>query len=62
MATSLGAAENAVGLPTATWSLQNWSVDEYEAMMKDIVSGKLAIDNDYENLASTEHVTLNIVE
>ena len=59
--TVLGAAQDAVGLPVATWSLKNWSVDEYSAMLADIVSGKLAIDNDYNNLASTEHVTLNIV-
>ena len=58
----LGAAEDAVGLPTATWSLKNWSVADYEAMMKDIISGKLAIDNDYEKVASTAHVTLNVVE
>ena len=58
----LGAADGAVGLPTATWSLANWSVDEYNAMLADIVSGKLVIDNNYENLASTAHVTLNVVE
>ncbi len=58
----LGAAEDAVGLPIATWSLKNWSVDDYEAMMKDIISGAITIDNDPENVASTEHVALNIVE
>ena len=31
-------------------------------MMAKIVSGELEIDNDYENLASTEHVALNVVE
>ena len=25
---TMGAAQNAVGLPTATWSLKNWSVAE----------------------------------
>ena len=58
---NLGAKEGAVGLPTATWSLKNWSVDEYNAMFADIVSGKLVIDNNYENLGSTEHVALNVV-
>ena len=58
----LGAAQDAVGLPVDTWSLENWSVEDYEAMMAKIVSGELAIDNDYNNLASTDHVTLNIVE
>jgi basic membrane protein A len=59
---TLGAADGAVGLPVATWSLKNWSVDEYNAMFADIVSGKLVIDNNFENLASTEHVALNVVE
>ena len=42
---SLGAAEGSVGLPTATWQLTKWSVGEYEALLKDIVDGKVAIDN-----------------
>lgn len=65
--TSLGANENAVGLPTATWSLTKWTVDEYNAMLADIVSGKITIDNDYNNLEaytkadSTESVNLHII-
>ena len=59
--TSMGANENAVGLPTATWSLTKWSVDSYKVMLQDIKDGKIAIDNNYDNLASTENVTLNIV-
>ncbi len=65
--TSLGANENAVGLPTATWSLTKWTVDEYNAMLKDIVDGKITIDNDYNNLEaytkadSTESVNLHII-
>lgn len=31
-------------------------------MFQKIVSGEIAIDNDFSNLASTEHVALNIVE
>ena len=61
-ATSIGAAENAVGLPTETWSLTGWTVEEYEAMLQDIVSGKIVIDDVYENLASTDSLNLNIVE
>ena len=58
---SLGANENAVGLPTATWSLTKWTVDEYNTMLKDIVGGKITIDSDYNNLKSTDNVTLNII-
>ena len=35
---------------------------EVEALAAKIVSGEIAIDNDFSNLASTEHVALNIVE
>lgn len=59
--TVLGAAENAVGLPVDTWSLENWTVEEYNEMLEDIISGDLEIDSDYANLDSTEHVTLNVV-
>ena len=44
--TALGAKDNAVCLPTATWSLKNWSVSEYEALFADIVAGKVTIAND----------------
>ena len=43
---SLGAADGATGLPEATWSLKNYSVDEYKAQLADIVSGKLVISSD----------------
>ena len=44
--TSLGAADGAVGLPTDTWSLKSWSVDDYNAKLADIVAGNVAIDSD----------------
>lgn len=48
--TKMGAAQGAVGLPVDTWSLQNWSVADYEAMFAKIVSGELSIDSTvYEN-------------
>ena len=59
---TMGAAQGAVGLPVETWSLENWSVEEYEDMFQKIVAGEIAIDNDFTNLGSTEHVALNIVE
>ena len=61
--TVLGAAQGSVGLPTATWSLKNWTVDKYEALLADIVSGNVAIDNDFKNLGSSiSEVNLTIVE
>ena len=60
--TTMGAAEGAVGLPTDTWSLKNWTVDQYKAMFEKIVKGEISIDNDFTKLASTDHVTLNLVK
>ena len=61
--TSLGAADGAVGLPTATWSLEGWTVEKYEAMLADIASGAIVIDNNSEmaSPASTDNVTVNII-
>ena len=42
--TVLGANENAVGLPTDTWSLENFSVDEYETLLAGIKEGTVEID------------------
>lgn len=42
----LGADSNAVGLPVDSWSLENWSVEEYNALFDSIVSGEVNIDND----------------
>ena len=56
---NLGAKDNAVGLPTATWSLEGWSVEDYEALFADIVSGKVEIDaTTVEYPESTAHVTV----
>ena len=61
--TSLGAADNAVGLPTATWSLEKWSVADYEALYADIVAGKVTISNELVTAPeSSDVVTVNYVE
>ena len=41
----LGAADDAVGIPTDTWSLKNWTVDEYKALFRKVQSGEIKIDN-----------------
>ena len=61
--TSLGAKDNAVGLPTATWSLQNWSVEDYEALFAEIVAGNVEISSELVTApANTDTVTVNVVE
>jgi len=44
-AVSLGVNENAVGLPVDTWSLENYSVDEYEALKAAVAAGEVTIDD-----------------
>ncbi len=61
-ATSLGAKDGATGLPTATWSMKNYKVSEYEAQLAKVISGELKIDADYANLKSSDSLKLNIVE
>ena len=62
--TVLGAKEDAVGLPTDTWSLKNFSLDDYNALLARLKDGSLTVDNDYNNLSNDalSNVTLNVVE
>ena len=57
----LGAADDAVGLPVDTWSLQNWSVEEYNELFAKIKSGEITIDNNSEmadpSTAGLENIT-----
>ena len=63
IATALGAKDNAVGLPTATWSLKNWTVDAYKALFADIVAGKVTISADLVLFPeNTANVTVTYVE
>ena len=43
--TSLGANDNAVGLPTETWSFETYTVEEYEAAMEAMKAGELVVDD-----------------
>ncbi len=61
--TSLGAKDNAVGLPTATWSLEGWSVADYEALFDGIVAGDVEISSELvEFPESTDNVTVKPVK
>lgn len=66
--TVLGASSDAVGLPTETWSMKNFSVDDYNALFASLKDGSVAVDNDYEegmadkNLSKNfPNITLNII-
>lgn len=45
----LGAKEGAVGLPTETWSMKNFSVDDYNKLFNGIKDGSLVVDAAYDD-------------
>ena len=56
-------AQDAVGLPTDTWSMENFPVEEYEQLFQDIVAGNVSISgDDVPEPDSTDNVTVNIVK
>ncbi len=59
-AANLGASDNAVGLPTDTWSLKNWKVADYEKLFKDIVDGKVTIDNNPEGAETKTYSNVTV--
>ena len=61
-----GINDDSVGLPTATWSLENFSVDEYNTLVSSLKDGTLKVDNSVLAggdivQAATDHVTINYV-
>ena len=59
--TSLGAKDDAVGLPTATWSMKQFAVADYEKLLAGIKDGSVSVDADYANLEqSYSNLTLTI--
>lgn len=61
--TTFGVEEDAVGLPTETWSMEKFTVEEYRKLYNALKSGEIKVDRDYENLRaeSFEYVKLDIV-
>ncbi len=61
--TTLGAADDAVSLPTATWSMVNFTVEDYEKVLAALKDGSVTVDSNYENLSADklEAVKLTIV-
>lgn len=65
-AVSLGVNDNAVGLPTDTWSFENYTVEEYEALKAAVIAGEVVIDGDASNNApkteGLDNITVEYVE
>ena len=60
---NLGAADGATGLPTATWSMENYSVEEYEEQFAAVVAGDIEIDTDFTKCTDDnfDNVNLSII-
>ena len=61
--TTLGAKDDAVGLPTATWSMEKFTVEQYNTLFASLKDGSVVVDRDYENGLVAENfanVTLNL--
>ncbi|HKM10049.1 MAG TPA: BMP family ABC transporter substrate-binding protein [Bacilli bacterium] len=58
---TLGAAEDGVGLATAegSWRLENYTVAEYETLLADIADGTIVVDNSIAAVPVTAKVTVN---
>lgn len=64
VAQSLGVNDGAVGLPTDTWSMKNFTVDQYTELFEKIKSGAVTVDPNYpEDMATATfaHVTITVI-
>jgi len=63
--TSLGVNDNAVGLPTETWSLKNWTVEDYNNLFEQVKNGTVVVSPDYpEDMATYDagaHVKISVI-
>ena len=62
--TTLGAKDNAVSLPTETWKMENFTLQEYETLLEEMKNGEIEVDRDYEKGLKNENfsnVNLNII-
>lgn len=57
--TTLGAANDAVGLPVDTWTMENFTVEQYNELFAKLKDGSITVDNDMPEMPeSTAHVTI----
>ena len=60
VSTVLGANNDAVGLPTATWGFKNYTVDDYNKLFASIKDGSVKVDSDYTKLAEGAFANVNL--
>ncbi len=62
--TTLGAKDDAVSLPTNSWKMENFTVEEYEDLYEGLKNGTVKVDRDYEKGLKNENfpnVNLNVI-
>ncbi len=62
--TTLGAKDNAVGLPKESWKMKSFSYEDYEKLFEKMKNGEIKVDRDYDKGLKKESFTkvkLNIV-
>ncbi|MGN0448499.1 MAG: BMP family protein [Acutalibacteraceae bacterium] len=58
--TTLGAANDAVGLPTATWSLTKFTVEDYQKVLASLKDGSVVVDKNYEALSADNFTAVKL--
>ena len=60
VSTAYGAKDDAVGLPTDTWSLKNFTVDQYNALFAKLKNGEITVDSDYSKLETNTYANVKL--
>ncbi|MBP5342383.1 BMP family ABC transporter substrate-binding protein [bacterium] len=58
--TSLGASDDAVGLPEATWKLEHFTVQQYKDLFAKIKNGTLTVDNNPEGAETKTYSNVTV--
>lgn len=59
--TTLGVKQDAVGLPTKTWSMNQFTIEEYEELYSALRDGSIEVDRDYDNLNQDSFEFVNLI-
>ncbi len=59
-AQNLGAEKDCVGLPTDTWSMANFTKEQYEELFAKVKAGSISIDNDPEGAETKEYSNVKL--
>lgn len=59
--TTLGAKEDAIGLPLESWSLEKFTVEEYKKLYASLKDGSITVDKDYDKLKAESFEAVKLV-